>query len=769
MEYQGIKMRTEELRRLINYHNYRYYVLDSPEVSDAEYDQLMRELQALEAAHPELVAPDSPTQRVGAAPLEEFGTVEHPVPMLSLANAFDNAELRAWHKRVTNLIPGRTYDYVCELKIDGLAIALTYQEGRLVAGATRGDGFRGEDVTQNLRTIRSIPLRVAGEGFPRGFEVRGEVFLSRQAFSKINQERAARGEPLFANPRNAAAGSVRQLDPHITASRPLDIYIYALGWSEGGALPPTHWATMELLKSLGFKVNPHNRRVDTLEEAEDYHRHWAERREELPFEADGVVVKVNPLALQEELGAVGHEPRWAIAYKFPATQTTTRLLDIQVSVGRTGSLNPFAILEPVSVGGVTIKQAALHNLEDIQRKDIRRGDMVIVQRAGEVIPQVVGPVLSQRTGKELPVDQDQELRERFQRCPVCGAEAIKPPGEVMVRCPNTSCPAQVHQRLGHFASRNAMDIEGLGEKLTLALYNAGLVKDAADFYYLTQEQLLQAKGMADRLIAEVTQAVAARGSLTREQLGAVKRLTDKVLLDAKETRAVQVRYNLTVEQLLALRDQVEQVLPDYVKAAGASPQLTWEQVLTLEKIAEKSASNLIHSIDASKDRSLARLVFALGIYHVGEEIANLLAAHFKGLERLARATVEELTAVPTIGPKIAQSVAAFFREPENQRVIAKLRQARVKAALDKPAEKEPRAQPLAGREFVITGRLEAFPRERAEALIKELGGVVGSNVTRKTSFLVVGADPGSKLDRARSLGTPLLTEAELLRLLGERA
>jgi DNA ligase (NAD+) len=766
MEYERVKARVEELRRLINHHNYRYYVLDSPEVSDAEYDELVRELKGLEAGHPELITPDSPTQRVGAAPLEEFGTVEHARPMLSLANAFDYQELKAWYKRVTGLIPGLPFDMVCELKIDGLAVGLTYESGHLVAGATRGDGIRGEDVTQNLRTIRSIPLSVPRGKAPPRFEVRGEVYLPRHAFKKLNEERAAQGLALFANPRNAAAGSVRQLDPRITASRPLDIYVYALGWAEPAIPRPTHWECLELLKSLGFKVNPASRKVVSLEEAGEYYRHWRERREELAYEADGVVVKVNPLALQEELGDVGHEPRWAVAYKFPATQANTRLMDIQISVGRTGTLNPFAILEPVSVGGVTIRQAALHNLGDIQRKDIRRGDIVIVQRAGEVIPEVVGPVVALRKGNELPVDQDRELLERFQKCPVCGAQAVRPEGEVMVRCPNAACPAQVWQRLVHFASRGAMDIEGVGDKLTLALFRAGLLQDVGDFYSLSEERLLEEKARADKVIEEVTTAVAKKHNLTPTQNTVVKRLTDSVLYDARETKAVCARYGLTEQQLFALRETVDEVLPDVLEAVGASPQLSWENILTLEKIAEKSASNFIASIQASKERSLSRLLFSLGIFHVGEEVARLLAGHFKSLDRLVGANEEELTAVPTIGPKIAQSVAAFFREPRNQEIIRKLQEKGVRL---EDEEAEPEALPLSGMEFVITGRLESFTRERAEAMIREKGGVVSSNVTRKTTCLVVGADPGSKLDRARSLGTKLLTEREFLALIGEKA
>ena len=665
-DLEAVQKRIEELREQINYHNYRYYVLDSPEVSDVEYDELMRELKALEEEHPELIVPESPTQRVGAAPVEAFGVVEHRVPLLSLANVFSYDELVAWRRRASNLVPGRSLDFVCELKLDGLAVALTYTDGRLTTGATRGDGYRGEDITQNLRTIKSIPLVVPRDA-PRSFEVRGEVYISKAGFRKLNEERAEEGQPLFANPRNAAAGSVRQLDPRITARRPLEIYIYQLGWSEG-AVPPTHWESLEYLKSLGFKISPFNEHVASIEEVEGYYQQWVEEQEKLEFEADGVVVKVNPVELQQQLGVVGREPRWAVAYKFPAIQATTRLKRIEVSVGRTGSLNPYAILEPVSVGGVTIKQAALHNEEDIHRKDIREGDIVIVQRAGEVIPQVVGPLVSRRSGAErvwyMPT-----------HCPVCGAQVVKPEGEAVARCPNVSCPAQIFELLTHFVSRGAMDIDGIGEKLAAALLKEGLVKDVADLYSLNEEQLA-----------------------------------------------------------------------------------------ALERMGDKSAQNVLGAIDRSKGRPLSRVLFALGIRHVGAETAELLARHFGSMDRLATASIEELLQVPTIGPKIADSVYAFFRQEQNLKVIEKLRRAGVR--LEEEAA-PPRELPLSGQEFVVTGRLEAFTRTEAEARIKELGGAVGSSVTRRTTFLVLGADPGSKLEKARALGTGLLGEQEFLRLLEE--
>ena len=675
-----VKQRIEQLRAEINHHNYRYYVLDSPEISDAEYDELMRELKQLEEEYPQFLTPDSPTQRVGAAPVEAFGVVEHPLPLLSLANAFSYDELVAWYNRTTKLVAGEPSDFACEHKIDGLAVALTYVNGQLTSGATRGDGFRGENITQNLRTIRSIPLSVSKDAPPR-FEVRGEVFLPKAGFHKLNQERAAEGLPLFANPRNAAAGSVRQLDPRITAKRPLDIYIYMLGYAEGKATPPTHWETMEYLKSLGFKVNPNNALRTSIDQVEDYHRTWVEKRENLPYEADGIVVKVNQLGLQERLGNIGHEPRWAIAYKFPAIESTTRLIDIGISVGRTGTLNPYAILEPVAVGGVTIRQAALHNEDDIRRKDIREGDTVIIRRAGEVIPEVVSPIKGKRSGKEKEFSLLEKIFDREKQrpaCPACGAEVIKPEGEVMYYCSNAACPAQVQERLEHFASRGGMDIRGIGESNSALLLREGLVKDVADLYYLKEKK---------------------------------------------------------------------------------------EQLLKLERMAEKSVSNMLNAIEKSKDTPLPRLIFALGIRHVGEETAELLAQHFNSLNKLANASREELMSIPTVGPKIADSIVAFFRQKENRKIIERLRKAGVK--LEEIAK--PKEQPLAGMEFVVTGRLEAFSRQEAEARIKALGGSTGSSVTKKTTYLVVGADPGSKLAHAQELGTKQITEEELLRLLEQKA
>ncbi len=662
--------RVEELRRLINYHNYRYYALDDPEISDGEYDHLMEELRALEAEHPELSSPDSPTQRVGTGPLEAFGVVRHEIPMLSLANVFNQDALLKWYGRICGLAGRQSMELVVEPKIDGLAVSLTYLDGRFTMGATRGDGVQGEDITQNLRTVRSVPLTLNGEP-PMKIEVRGELYLPKKGFERVNDERMAQGQPLFANPRNAAAGSVRQLDPRVTAGRPLDTFIYSLGQLVGGPQPLTHWEALEYMASLGFKVNPLRQRFSTIEEVVEYCAGWEARKEGLDYEVDGVVVKVDDLGLEAELGYVGREPRWAVAYKFPPTQATTKLLEIRVNVGRTGSLNPYAVLEPVRLAGVTIRQASLHNEEDIHRKDIREGDTVLVQRAGEVIPQVVGPILSKR-----PPDAKEWAPP--EACPVCGGPVVKPEGEAMRRCTNAlSCPAQQFELLKHFVSRSAMDIQGIGESLSALLLSSGLVRDAADLYYLKAEQLTG-----------------------------------------------------------------------------------------LERMGEKSAQNLLKAIEESKKRPLAKLIFALGIRHVGEEVAKLLAGAFGSIDRLMSATVEEISEVEGIGPKIAESVVDYFANERNRQVIEKLRKAGLR--FEEQAEQPRGDLPLAGKSFVITGTLQGLSRPQAEARIRELGGQVGSSVTRKTDYLVAGADPGSKLQRAQSLGITILTDEEFQKLLEQK-
>ncbi len=660
--------RIQQLREEIDRHNYRYHVLDDPLVSDAHYDDLMKQLRELEVEHPELVTPDSPTQRVGASPLEGFTEVEHPSPMLSLANAFDMDQLRAWHKRAQDLLEGAGFCMVCELKIDGLAVALTYEDGRLVRGATRGDGLRGEDVTSNLRTIKSIPLVVRGNSLPRRFEVRGEVYFPKSGFLKLNEERVAQGEAPYANPRNTAAGSLRQLDPRITASRPLDIFVYALGYAEGGVVPDSHWATLEYLKELGFKTNPANAVCSTLEDVESYYRDWLEKKESLDYGVDGAVVKIDPLSYQRHLGSVGREPRWAIAYKFPATQEITRLLDIGINVGRTGSLNPYAILEPVNVGGATVKMATLHNEDDIRRKDIRINDWVVVERAGEVIPQVVGPVVSRRSGGESEFEMPR-------LCPVCSTPTARPADEAMTYCFNTACPAQFARLFMHFVSRGAMDIEGMGERVALAVIGAGLAKDVGDLYSITREQLL-----------------------------------------------------------------------------------------SLERMGEKSASKLIRSIELSKNRPLASILYALGIRHVGYETADALVRHFGSMDGIAQASEEKLSSVPGVGPKVAQSIAAHFAQESNRVVIQKLRQVGVRLESGATAQNGS-GLPLTGLQMVVTGRLDSMSRSQAEDRIKELGGSVGSSVSKKTRYLVVGEDPGSKLEQAQKLGTQILDEARFLKLL----
>ena len=671
--------RAEELRRELNYHNHRYYTLDDPVISDGQYDLLLRELREIETEHPELLTADSPTQRVGGEPSSAFAEVEHSRPMLSLGNAFDFEELAAWHRRISGLLDADDFDMVCELKIDGLAVNLTYEDGVLVQGATRGNGTTGEDVTRNLRTIRTIPLKL--EGFvPQGsqrLEVRGEVYLPVEEFLRLNKEREERGEPLYANPRNTGAGTIRQLDPKVTAARKMQIWVYSLNSSEGTEHISSHWKALEWLGDVGFRINPNNKLCQTLEEVEDYYRYWLERRHDLPYEADGVVVKVSPLELQERLGVVGREPRWAIAYKFPAEQATTRLKYIGINVGRTGSLNPYAVLEPVVVSGATVQHASLHNEEDIHRKDIRVGDTVIIERAGDVIPQVVGPVLAQRSGQEQ-VFRMPEL------CPECDTPVVKAEDDAMHRCPNSSCPAQFFELLKHFVGKNAADIDGLGERWCGILIEKGMVSDVAGLYGLEKDRLLE-----------------------------------------------------------------------------------------LDRMGDKLATRILANIEASKSRPLPRMLFALGITHVGAEVADLLAQNYLGIRDLANATEEDLTAIEGIGPKIAESIIAWFQAPENQEVVEKLLAAGVRleqdslpiAATAAPSEDSP----FGGLIFVVTGTLSAFSRKDAEARIKELGGKVTSSVTKKTSYVVVGESPGSKVATAEKLGIPILNEDAFLRLLDSPA
>lgn len=669
LSLEDAQRRAEALRAEIEQHNYAYYVLDQPSVSDATYDALMRELTDLEATYPELVTADSPTQRVGAAPSEAFRAHTHRVSMLSLGNAFSFDELREFDARVKRqlkLPADAPIEYVTELKIDGLAVSLTYRGRRFAVGATRGDGTAGEDVTPNLKTVRGIPLRLQDHAPEGEAEIRGEVFLSHQEFRRINEEREAAGDPIYANPRNSAAGSLRQLDSSITAKRRLQYFAYALGYLEGEP-PASQWELLEALRNWGFRTNPHSQRCADIEAVLAFCEAWKDRRHEMDYDTDGVVVKVNSLALQAQLGAVSRSPRWAIAYKYPAEQATTRIQDIRVQVGRTGALTPVAIMEPVEVGGVVVTRATLHNEDEIRRKDIRIGDTVIIQRAGEVIPEVVEVVTAQRTGDEVAFE--------FPRtCPICGADVERPEGEAVARCVGIACPAQLAANLRHFASRNAMDIEGLGPAQIEQLLTRELVKDPADLYTLTKEQLL-----------------------------------------------------------------------------------------TLERMGEKSAQNLIASIAGSKGRPLARVIFALGIRHVGETMARTLAEAFGGVERLAGATLDELNAVPGVGPQIADSVHRFFRQDETRLVLDKLRASDVLPIGE--AVVEARSGAFTGMNFVFTGTLPMMGRAEAEARVRELGGSAGSSVTRSTTHLVYGEKAGSKLEKARQLGINLLTEAEFHSLL----
>ena len=663
--------RAQELRAQIDRHNYLYYVLDSPEIADGQYDALMKDLRELERAHPELVTPDSPTQRVGAEPAEGFEPVEHARPMLSLANAFDEEEFYSWHRRVAALLERDDFELVCELKYDGLAVALTYEDGRLVQGSTRGNGLVGENVTSNLRTIRSIPLRLLGGSPPSRLEVRGEVYFPKSLFSRFNEERVERGEPAYANPRNTAAGSLRQLDPRATATRPLDVFIYSLGHADSAAVPETHWDTLQFLKELGFKVSDHNRLVSTPQQAVDYYRQWVERAETLDVAADGVVVKVNRLDYQAHLGVVGREPRWAVAYKFPATQSETWLLDVRFNVGRTGSINPYAVLDPVDIGGATVRQATLHNEAYIRSKDLRVGDWVIVERAGEVIPQIVAAIAERRNGDEVPPEFPAN-------CPKCGQPIVRPEDEAMYYCVNASCPEQLVRSVEHFVSKGAMDIEGIGGKQVQMLVEQGMVADVADLYGLDKEALLE-----------------------------------------------------------------------------------------LDRMAEKSVTNLLAAVERSKQRPLARLVAALGIRHVGSEVAELLARHFPTIDALNAATQEDLEAVPAIGPKIAQNVVAYFGTEGNLLVVEKLRSAGVRLADDAPAELSD--QPFKGKRFVVTGRLQSFSRSQIEGRVKELGGAVSGSVSRRTDFLIAGQDAGSKLQDAQELGVEVIDEQQFLAMAERQA
>ncbi len=665
-----IRAEAEQLRREIDEHNYRYYVLDEPTVTDQAYDKLFRRLQALEAEYGDLVTPDSPTQRVGSAPASHFETVAHEVAMLSLENAFDEAEMLAFDERLHELLDTASpLDYCAEPKLDGLALSLLYEDGRLLRAATRGDGRTGENITANARTLKSIPLKLKGEALPRRLEVRGEVYMDRVGFEALNESQRESGGKVFANPRNAAAGSLRLLDSRITASRPLRFCSYGVGVCEGAEMPDSQYAQMHFLRDLGIPISREIELLDSIDACLDYHRRTLERRDELGYDIDGVVYKLDDRRLQQQAGYVARAPRWAIAYKFPAQEVITRLLDVDFQVGRTGALTPVARLEPVAVGGVMVSNATLHNMDEIERKDIRIGDRVIVRRAGDVIPEVVAPVVEQREGRlrkpKMP-----------KRCPVCDSEVIQQPGQAIFRCSGgLACAAQRKEAIKHFASRKAMDIEGLGDKLVEQLVDLEMIDSVADIFDLTLEQL-----------------------------------------------------------------------------SG------------LERMAEKSAQNLLDALDKSKQTTLARFVYALGVREVGEATAEALAGHFADLEALMDADVDELQRVEDVGPVVAENVRHFFDQAQNRDIVRQL----LAHGIHWPAvaARHLAEQTLEGQTFVISGTLDGYSRDQAARLLKARGAKVSGSVSAKTSAVIAGENPGSKVARARELGVEIIDQAGFERLIG---
>ncbi|MCK9228666.1 MAG: NAD-dependent DNA ligase LigA [Syntrophorhabdaceae bacterium] len=662
MEKEKISENIEKLRNELEYHNYRYYVLDDPVVTDQEYDHLLRELARLEAENPEFADPNSPTQRVGAEPLDVFRTVPHTVPMLSLQNAMTEEEVRDFHKRVIKALATADVEYVMEVKIDGLAVELVYIDGLFSLGSTRGDGYIGEDITQNLRTIRSIPIRLRSEDIPipARLEVRGEVYMGKKEFLALNAQREITGEPLFANPRNAAAGSIRQLDPRITAQRKLNVFCYAMGRVTGVEFS-THMDFLQHLQKWGFRVNPLVKLCRSIDEVIAQYRQVRSMRENMPYEIDGTVIKVNRTDYQSDLGTVSRSPRWAIAYKFEAHEERTTVEDIVVSVGRTGALTPVAFLKPVTVGGVEVSRATLHNEDEIARKDIRVGDCVIVTRAGDVIPEVIRVVDPKRPGRREPFTMPPN-------CPACGEPVVRPPGEAIRRCVNISCPAQIKGTIEHFASKRAMDIDGLGTKLVEQLVDRGIIRDVSDLYFLKKETLA-----------------------------------------------------------------------------------------TMERMADKSAQNIIDAIEASKKRPFSRFIFALGIRQVGEHISGLLAERFSSIEELMSADTDTLIAIPEIGPEAANSITAFFGDPGNHGTIERILSAGVELEYEQKGGEQ-----LGGLTFVFTGTLSSMSRDQAKVVVEQLGAKTASSVSKKVDYVVAGEEAGSKLDKARQLGIKVLTEGEFL-------
>ena len=667
--------RVKKLREEIEYHNYRYYVLDSPVISDTEYDALMRELRELEAQYPELVTPDSPTQRVGFKPAEGFREVPHAEPMLSLDDAMSEDEVKEFDERIKrflNLPLDMEIEYTVEPKIDGVAVELVYEKGVLSVASTRGDGYVGEDVTNNVKTIKSIPLRLRrfsddAPEIPPRIDVRGEVYLSKEEFKRINEERIAKKEIPFANPRNAAAGSLRQLDPSITAKRNLDIFCYGVGKVEGMTFE-TQWEVLQTLSRWGLKINPYVKLVKGIKEVIEYHHEMERIRDQLPYEIDGIVAKVNDLSLWEKLGTKARSPRYAIAYKFQPTQATTKLLDVVFQVGRTGAITPVAILEPVRIGGVIVERATLHNEDFIKNLDVRIGDYVLVQRAGDVIPEIVMPIKERRTGDEKEIHFPTH-------CPICETRLVKKPGEAIWRCPNPSCYAKGVRRLLHFASRNAMNIEGLGEKVARDLVDRGLVQSPADLYYLKVEDLMRLPGFA-----------------------------------------------------------------------------------------YKKAKNLYDAIQKSKKTTLARFLYALGIRHVGEATAQLIAEKFKSLDKIMNATMADFTAIPGIGPEAARAIVEFFRDAENCHMVKRMLEAGI-TFVEEVEEKVELPKIFEGKNFVFTGSLKSMTREKAKELVQALGGKTTDSVSRNVDFVVVGEAPGSKYQRALQLGVKIINEDEFLNMI----
>jgi len=669
----SIKKKIEELREKIRYHNNQYYVLNNPVISDSEYDQLMKELIELEKRYPQYISSSSPTQRVGIEPVSEFITVRHIAPMLSLSNAFSGEELIAFDQRIKKLVPQQKINYVVELKIDGLAIALVYENGIFIRGATRGDGVMGEDITSNLRTIKTIPLKLFGKDISPRIEVYGEVYMKKSDFKKLNNERMKKEESLFANPRNAAAGSVRQLDPRITAQRHLDTFIYRGTFVEGYKFN-NHMEVLNYLKEIGFKVNPHIKLCQDIGEAINYSQQWTEKKEELDYEIDGMVIKINSLRMREELGSTTRSPRWAIAYKFPAQQLTTKVQDIIVQVGSTGAITPVAKLDPVKISGSVVQRATLHNEDEIRRKDIRIGDIVLIQKAGEVIPEVVKVIKEERTVKVKEFVMPTQ-------CPACGKEVSRPEGEVVYRCNNPSCPGQVKGRIRHFASRNAMDIEGLGPAVIDQLVEKKSIRNISDLYFLKRDDLI-----------------------------------------------------------------------------------------SLERLAEKSADNLLDAIEKSKKKSLANLIYGLEIRYVGVHTSEVITRYYPTLDKFKKASLEELIEINEIGPKIAESVIIFFKEKENLDIIERLRNAGLNFGQEEEKmEKEKGTQILTGKQFALTGTLREFTRTRAKDIISELGGRVTVSVSKKTDYVVAGEDPGSKYQKAQELGVNIINEEEFKKIITKKS